>query len=217
MRGCSGGLCEGRCFKGCGCCPMKIISCNVRGLGIFEKRKVVRKLVGEEKKSSILCIQETKISTLNDFLCFSLCCSSPHGYSFRPSVGAFGGVLIMWDNEDVEIGFSYSFYHVLAVGGRFIQSNEDFFLFNVYAPCDVGCQHVLWESLSSRLANYVRRNVCVCGDFNVVRGVEEWRSVGLLPILLGTYSFNSFIDDKYLAELPLVSYRFTWYRDDPII
>lgn len=49
LRGCSGGLCEGRCFKGCGCCPMKIISCNVRGLGIFEKRKVVRKLVGEKK------------------------------------------------------------------------------------------------------------------------------------------------------------------------
>jgi len=34
---------------------MKIVSWNVRGLGGFEKRREVRKLVGE-KKSSILCI-----------------------------------------------------------------------------------------------------------------------------------------------------------------
>jgi hypothetical protein len=62
-----------------------------------------------------------------------------------------------------------------------------------------------------QLANYVRSNVCVCGDFNAVRGVDERRSVGLLPRLLGAYSFNSFINDIYLVDLPFVGCRFTWY------
>lgn len=54
-----------------------------------------------------------------------------------------------------------------------MHSDEDFVLFNVYAPCDMGSQNVLWETLSTRLANYVGHLVCVCGDFNVVRGMEE--------------------------------------------
>jgi len=69
---------------------MKIITWNVRGLGSFDKRKEVRKLVGE-KRPSIVCIQETKLAKVDDFICSSLWGSSPYGFSFRPSVGASGG------------------------------------------------------------------------------------------------------------------------------
>jgi len=97
-------------------------------------------------------------------------------FSFRLSVGASGGLLTLWDREEVDIAFSFSFNHVLAVGGRFLHSNEEFVLFNVYALCDVGSQSVLWENLSARLVAYVGHLVCVCGDFNVVRG---WRKGGV--------------------------------------
>jgi hypothetical protein len=43
----------------------------------------------------------------------------------------------------VEIFTSFSFDHVLAVRGKFLKSNEDFVIFNVYAPCDAGSQHEL--------------------------------------------------------------------------
>jgi len=87
-------------------------------------------------------------------------------------------------------------------------------LFNVYALCDAGSQHVLWESLSSRLSSHVEWNVCVCGDLNAVRGVEERMSVGSVHRLLGVSSFNSFTIDNYLVYLPLVGHQFTWYRGD---
>jgi len=105
-----------------------------------------------EKNMFILCLQETKLVNIDDFLCSSLWGISPHGFSFRPSVGASGGLLILWDNKEVVINSSFSFDHVLEMRGRFVHSNEDFVLFNVYAPCDVGGQSVLWGTLSERLA-----------------------------------------------------------------
>jgi len=120
----------------------------------------------------------------------------------------------MWDSDEVEISYSLSFDHVLAVGGRFLHSLEDFVVFNVYALCDVGNQVVLWGTLSTRLESFMGKNVCVCGDFNVVRGVEERRNVGSTPRVLGVFPFNNFIDDNDFVNLPLIGRRFTWYRGD---
>lgn len=44
---------------------MKIISFNVRGLGGWEKRREVRKLVNEHSPW-VLCIQETKLQAVDD-------------------------------------------------------------------------------------------------------------------------------------------------------
>ena len=43
------------CVVGCRLVPMKIITYNVRGLGGFEKRSEVRRLV-VEKKPFVLCL-----------------------------------------------------------------------------------------------------------------------------------------------------------------
>lgn len=97
---------------------MKVISWNVSGLGGFEKRKEVRKRVGE-KSAFILCLQETKLEQIDSFVCTSLWGSSYYGYSFNPSVGASSGLLVMWDVAEVEIHSSFTFDHVLAVRGKF--------------------------------------------------------------------------------------------------
>jgi len=86
--------------------------------------------------------------------------------------------------------------HVLLIHGRFIKTNEVFYLFNVYAPCDIRSKQELWVSLSERLVLLHEQNVCVCGDFNVVRGVEERRSVPGGVVSQDATSFNLFIDDN---------------------
>jgi hypothetical protein len=73
----------------------------------------------------------------------------------------------------VEVWSSVSQEHVLIIHGRIISSNEELFLFNVYAPFDVRGKQELWVSLSARLAHLRGKKVCVWGDFNVVRGVDE--------------------------------------------
>jgi exonuclease III len=139
---------------------MKIFSWNIRGLGGMEKRKEVRKLIGD-KRLFVMCIQETKLSVCDDSLCATLWGSSPHGYSFRPSIGASGGLLVLWDMAEVEVWSSGSFNHGLMIHGRFLQSNEEFYLFNIYAPCENSAKQVLWDSLLVRLQQLGGKNFYV--------------------------------------------------------
>jgi exonuclease III len=129
---------------------MKIISWNIRGLGGVVKRKEVHKLI-RETSPNIVCLQETKLSLCDDFLCTSLWGNAPHAFFFRPSVGASGGLLTIWDSTEVEVWSSVSREHVLWCHGRFLSSGEEFLVANVYAPCDDGAKQELWDSLSVRL------------------------------------------------------------------
>ncbi|GAU20182.1 hypothetical protein TSUD_352460 [Trifolium subterraneum] len=183
------------------------------GLGGLEKRKEVRKLIGDTKPL-IVCLQETKMGVCDDFFCASLWGSSPHAYSFRPSVGASGGLLVVWDTVEVEVWSSASFNHVVQIHGRVIKSNEEFYLFNVYAPCDDSAKQLLWASLSGKLQQLVGKQVCVCGDFNAVRCEEERQSVRQSMRSIDSGPFNQFIEENGLVDLPLSGRNYTWFKGD---
>ena len=70
-------------------------------------------------------------------------------------MGASSGLLIMWNSTAVEVWSSVSMEHVLIIHGRFIHNNEEFYLFNLYAPCDNGAKQLLWNSLSEYLQQIV--------------------------------------------------------------
>jgi len=129
---------------------MKLVSWNIRGLGGLEKRKEVRSLV-KEKRSWIVCLQETKLQRCEVEVCKSMWDDQTVVFSFLPSVGASGGLLTLWDSTEVEVWSTSSFDHVLSIHGRFISSNEEFHLFNVYAPYNGGDRQVLWDTLTIRL------------------------------------------------------------------
>jgi len=129
---------------------MKLVSWNARGLGGLEKRREVRELV-KEKRPYVLCVQETKLMACDGVLCASLWGDANMDYSYRPSVGASGGLLTVWNSTEVEVWSSFSQAHFLQIHGRFVQTNEEFFLFNIYAPCDYRGKKDLWTSLSVRV------------------------------------------------------------------
>lgn len=89
-------------------------------------------------------------------------------YSYQPSTGSSGGLVTLWDVNEVTVLITISFDHVLVTVGRFMKTNECFVLFNVYAPCDVSRQQVLWDNISLKLNSYVGQNICIYGDFNAV-------------------------------------------------
>jgi len=171
--------------------------------------------MSEELSSpSILCLQETKLSVCDDVLCNSLWVDSNHAFSYRPSVGASGDLLIVWDLKEVEVWSFGSQDHELQIHGRFIRTNEKFYLFNIYAPCESRAKHDLWESMLVRSQLLRGEKVCVCGDFNVVRNIEErWSHKGSN----GTHDilhFSHFIDENGLIDLPLCGRRYTWFKGD---
>jgi hypothetical protein len=99
---------------------MKILFYNVRGLGGFEKKSEVKRQVND-KKPFVLCIQESKMSVINDSLIKAIWGCSTVGYSFQPSIGASGGMLTIWDSNFVEVWSTTSFPHVLVIRGRFLK------------------------------------------------------------------------------------------------
>ncbi|MCI59998.1 cytochrome P450, partial [Trifolium medium] len=66
--------------------------------------------------------------------------------------------------------------HVLWCHGRFTKSGDEFAVENVYAPCDPRAKQELLNSLSLKIQALGRARICVCGDFNAVRSIEERRS-----------------------------------------
>jgi hypothetical protein len=179
--------------------------------GLQKDRKSVNLF---QKKILPLFVCKTKLSVIDDTLSLSLWGAPSHYYYFRPSVGASGGLLIMWDTTCVEVWSSVSIEHVLIIHGRFIDSNDEFYLFNIYALCDNGAKQLLWNSLSVYLQRLVGRNICLCGDFNAVRSLEERRSRGVATQSFDCDPFNAFIEDNVMIDLPLHDRGFTWYKGD---
>ncbi|GAU50364.1 hypothetical protein TSUD_409370 [Trifolium subterraneum] len=120
----------------------------------------------------------------------------------------------MWDTSEVEVWSSTSCEHVLWCHGRFLKTGEEFYLANVYAPCGLGAKQSLWNSLLGRILLLNGERVCVCGDFNAVRSIEERRSARAGSHSSDHIPFNRFIDDAVLIDLPLSGRKFTWYKGD---
>ena len=170
--------------------------------------------LAREKNPFILCIQETNLSVIDATVCKSIWPDVNVEFSFQPSLGASGGLVTLWDVNEVQVWSSMSFEHVLVILGRFLKTGEPFVLFNVYAPCDVIRQQGLWNNLSNILGSFIDQNVCICGDFNVVCCVEERRSVGTVFNRVWSTNFNNFIEGNLLVDFPLRGRNFTWFRGD---
>ncbi|GAU35674.1 hypothetical protein TSUD_162460 [Trifolium subterraneum] len=175
---------------------------GVQGLGGAEKRKEVRKLVGE-KHPLIVCLQETKVQSCDDTLVSALWGSAPHAFSFLPSVGVSGGLLTIWNSSEVEVWSSVSREHVLVCHGRFISSGEAFFVVNVYAPCDSSAKQRLWDSLSARLQSLVGMQVAQLRGLSDhcpsvwVSSEENWEPRPLRMLKCGkTFQVTTFLLEK---------------------
>jgi len=76
----------------------------------------------------------------------------------------------------------------------------------------------VWSSVSLDHALVVDGRFLKSGEqfvvFNVVRCVEERRSVSSVPQHAGIDDFNTFIDSNLLVDLPLRGRTFTWFRGD---
>jgi exonuclease III len=54
-------------------------------------------------KDEVICLQETKLENISRSVVRSLWSNRFTDWKFLESEGAFGGVLIMWDNRVVEV------------------------------------------------------------------------------------------------------------------
>jgi len=137
-------------------------------------------------------------------------------YSFKSSVGASGGIIMIWDPSVLDVWLSVNFANCLIVKGTFRNNNEVFCLANVYASCESRGRQVLWDALITLLQLHDEAVWCILGDFNAVRSIEERRGRTYATDYVAYAPFNQFIDGNFLIDLPLCGRSFTWYRGDGI-
>ncbi|GAU22483.1 hypothetical protein TSUD_296020 [Trifolium subterraneum] len=185
----------------------------LKGLGGASKRREVVNLV-RRFNPDIVCIQETKLEVVEHLLCVSLWGSGEVDFSYRPSVGASGGVLTLWDPKVIAMESSSSFENFLIVRGKYISNGVNFRVVNIYAPCDARGKADLWQRLGGLIQADSEARWCVCGDFNSVRNGGERCGRGGGVVDAEVDRFNEFILNSELIDLPLHGRRFTWSRSD---
>ena len=156
-----------------------------------------------EKNPFVLCLQETKLEFMNEQLVKTLWGDAVHNFSYQPFVGACGGLVTVWDVSQIDVTSSVSFSHVLVIKGKVLLTGEDFVIFNVYASCDSEAKKILWGNLLLHIQNNNDVCICVCGDHNYVRSVDERKGRAMTFRHTDAEVYKKFIHDRLLMDLPI--------------
>jgi len=113
-----------------------------------------------------------------------------------------------YDSHVMENGF-------IATFGQHLRSKTKCVVVNVYAPCILSEKVSLWEELFK--IRYAHQNLswCFCSDFNAVRCVNERKGTRVRGSQKSEINdFNSFIERKFLLEIPIVGKKYTWFKSN---
>jgi hypothetical protein len=183
-----------------------ILTWNVRGLNEGRKRLKIRNLLSKWKVD-IVCLQETKLKLVSNKLVQSLWRCPYKEWCHVDSIGASGGILLMWDRRVVtKIDICLGSY-VAACSFRNVEDGLMWAFAGVYGPNSLCFRRFLWEELA-RLLSIWDMPWCIGGDFNaIILHCERSRGAGFRR---AASDFADFIMDHGLMDLPLAGGVSTW-------
>ncbi|XP_040987472.1 exodeoxyribonuclease-like [Juglans microcarpa x Juglans regia] len=177
----------------------KILSWNVKGINDVNKRLRIRSLLCSWK-IDIVCLQETKLSFIDRNIICSLWDYAFVGWSYLASLGASGGVLLMWDKWVVEL-VEYCIGNYFVAGSfKTIEDGWRWAFAGVYGLNVDKERRLLWEELAG-LFHLWDVPWCLCGDFNIVWFPSERTDATTLSVAME--EFSQLIFYMNLVDLPL--------------
>ncbi|XP_058760649.1 uncharacterized protein LOC131633997 [Vicia villosa] len=190
---------------------MNIVTYNIRGGGNYSKRKKISFLLCSGK-IDVCFLQETKIDCVTDSIAKSFWGGENVEWTASSSVGAAGGMLILWKKETLQVNFS--FRGLGYVGINITKEGRPVNLVNVYAPNTVVQRRKLWEGLVHRRNRDSDIEWCLGGDFNEVTSSQERLGEGVNQNRRGMIDFREFIESMGVVDVPCVGGKFTWFKDN---
>jgi exonuclease III len=185
---------------------LKIVSWNVRRLNNREKRLQVKHLI-KSWKADVICLQETKMECMTRSLVMSLWGCHYVDWVFLGSVGASGGILVMWDRRTVEIMEEAVGQYSVSCKFKNVVDQFVWAFTGVYGPNMDNARRLLWDELAG-VSQWWGVPWCVGGDFNVVHfPFERSGSASFCTVIT---DFSDFIFEIGLLDIPLQGGRFTW-------
>ncbi|GKA34947.1 RNA-directed DNA polymerase, eukaryota [Tanacetum coccineum] len=128
-------------------------------------------------------------------------------YVHSDSVGNSGGILCVWDPRYFKKNNVTVLDYFIMIRGIWVPSGKNLLIISVYAPQELSDKKMLWDYLSLAISNW-KGEVVVMGDFNEVRTNSE--RFGSVFNVQGATTFNMFISNAGLEEVPLGGCSFTW-------
>ncbi|KAE8704873.1 hypothetical protein F3Y22_tig00110435pilonHSYRG00103 [Hibiscus syriacus] len=170
------------------------------------KARAIRRFV-EEKKPTILFLQESKLETVSTMLGRKMGGKILNGWAVVPAVGSAGGLITMWNQKVFVVKEKVIRTRFVALKG-WLDGIPNYCCFiNVYGPSVEADKEPFFRDLFSFLEQ-VDCPVCLGGDFNAFLTQEEKRGgdVNLMSMNI----FRDFVSKANLIDLPLLGGQFTW-------
>ncbi|XP_071726615.1 uncharacterized protein [Rutidosis leptorrhynchoides] len=186
---------------------MRLLSINIRGCKKRKKRVWIKEMC-YANNIQFLGVQESKMERLELFRIKSMWGNYSFDYACSLSRGMSGGIISFWDPSFFFVKERvWSDENYLIVKGKWVGSDVDYFMINVYGPHNSIAKASLWDRLYTFISSNVGEFV-LFGDMNEVRTDEE--RFGSVFNGHEARVFNSFIDNTGLVDLQLNGRRFTW-------
>jgi exonuclease III len=112
----------------------RIFCWNVRGLNSENRQREVRAKI-EESECDIICLQETKCESFDWKLIRNFCPKRFDNFVYSPSVGASGGIIIIWNSSVFSGLLVQSVKYGVQVNFTSKHNNNSWSLVCVYGPC----------------------------------------------------------------------------------
>jgi exonuclease III len=176
-----------------------ILCWNIRGLNATDKHDAVRNKI-EESGCSIICLQETKLQSVDMHIVKKFTPRRYDKFDFVPSLGASGGILVIWNSAHF-LGMSLDkqpFGLTISFTSQF--NSAMWKLTTIYGPCHDPERSAFVHWMRSHVIDD-DENWLFLGDFNFYRSLEDRNKPG--GNLSDTLIFNELLGHLGLLELPL--------------
>lgn len=194
---------------------LRILSWNVRGLNNPARREAVLE-AAELARAGILCLQETKLSSIDQWIGKEIGGNRLSNFNFLPANGTRGGIAIFWDDTIVNMAnFSQGTHHLSAMATT-ITDNLSFIITVVYGPSeDCDKENFLAELVAAKPPTDTPW--LVMGDFNIIYEARDKNNQNLNRRLMGR--FRSTLNTLELKDIRLQNRQFTWSNEqgNPIL
>lgn len=189
----------------CSLFSMKLLFWNIRGLGRPSKRRKIRTLL-KERNIDMVFLQKTKKSELTLEVVRSIWPVEDMDYMSVNAAGLARGILCIWKPSVFSLSECCCSRSFILLSGTILPVFSCV-LINIYAPNDVDRRNHVWKVLSNLKPEF-SVPWCIRGDFNEIRSIRERK--GCIRVDRGIRTFNEFIEELELFDLPMQGRQFTW-------
>ncbi|XP_058726206.1 uncharacterized protein LOC131597531 [Vicia villosa] len=181
-------------------------------MGVNSLKRKRNSAIIKKSKADMFLIQETKITNMEDGWDKSFWNSQEIGFSFSNSLGRSGGLITLWDQNNVEVVSSFKGDGYL--GTKVEWKNSIYYIVNIYSSCLLSKKKELWKKLLELQNTFNDGEWIMGGDFNAIKNSRERKGRMVVPNHCEMELFSEFIDESSLVDVPCKGKKISWFSGD---